>query len=103
MISCCESLERVLFLFWLAADLVSTSFFRFLKMLAVFRRDVKKPDPLAPELPGPQYIPALKDGYLEKYFSSIYPRPVIVNLGNYGFMAYSADTNISPSPRYSSF
>lgn len=66
-------------------------------MLGVFRADLKKL-PSSPEIPGDDYDPAMQGGNLEDFFVANLNHPVVVSLGNYGFLAYCADKDISPSP-----
>ncbi|KAH6768501.1 aluminum induced protein with YGL and LRDR motifs [Perilla frutescens var. frutescens] len=68
-------------------------------MLAVFDKSVaKSPDALA-QHPENESLPALKDGFLATYFSSVHPGSVVINLASAGFMAYSSDRQNPVLPR----
>ncbi|GMP48561.1 hypothetical protein CsSME_00015873 [Camellia sinensis var. sinensis] len=67
-------------------------------MLAVFHKSIAK-SPEALQSPHSEAVSSLKDGFLARHFSSVYPGSVTINLGASGLMAYSMDKQNPLLPR----
>lgn len=67
-------------------------------MLAVFHKSIAK-SPEALQSPHSEAVSSLKDGFLARHFSFVYPGSVTINLGASGLMAYSMDKQNPLLPR----
>lgn len=70
------------------------------KMLAVFDKSVAK-SPEGLQSPQSSSVSAIKDGFLAKHFTSVYPSSVTLNLVPSALLAYSIDKHNPLLPRYS--
>lgn len=70
-------------------------------MLGVFRANLCKL-PLPPEIPADDYDCTMKASSLLSFLIKKFDHTVSIFFGTYGYLAYSADLNISPAPGYTS-